>query len=232
MICSPSICLVGQQNTSNKKGLAGAHSQPGSGKAQNGVAPRVPCVGTRAKNDKRLICIPSIRWEHPRSSRHQDGQKIPPLDGCPSTEATSTLSPLGPPYPFNHFQAVLSSFPWSKQEWSWPGQSTMICPGANPRDHHLWPLCSKLRDRGRVTEQLHLYPSLAGRSFLLHIHLIRGPQGTEAEQMQDFKIIFLQLCINILFQSCPTACLFKMKSLRGFQRWIRARLIFVHVSRP
>lgn len=68
--CWHSVCLVGHQNKSDKRasktiGLTRAYSQPGGG----GVVtcrlelPRIPCVGTRAKNDKRLQTVPSIRSE-------------------------------------------------------------------------------------------------------------------------------------------------------------------------
>ena len=58
----------------------------------------------------------------------------------------------------------------------------------------------------KILNKILAYSILVGRSHLFHIHLIRGPPGTEAEQMPDLKIIFLQLCINILFQSCPKVC--------------------------
>lgn len=117
------------------------------------------------------------------------------LSPPPTPQAAPILSLLGP------LSGLLSTHIPEAGVGAWfvihPGAKSLGIPlGVN----------FQIQAQGRITEQLYPYSVLAGRSFWFHRHLIRGPPGTEAEQMPDFKIISLQLCINILFQSCPKAC--------------------------
>ena len=149
-----------------------------------------------------LISCPTDRWEHP-SPHHPATTKM----GRWSSPCLLSLH-----WSCLHFGLSLSSplcfsIP--------PDCSQLTSQAAGVRT--LWSALSQVpkdtsairfhvEEQGRITEQLHLHSILVRWSLLLHIHLIRGPPGTEAQQMSDLKIIFLQLCINILFQSCPKAC--------------------------
>lgn len=57
-----------------------------------------------------------------------------------------------------------------------------------------------------------------------------GLQGQRQSKCQIFKLFSSSYALIFLFQSCPKPA--QDEKPEGFQRWIRAKLIFVRVSRP